>query len=797
MCRWTPKRWQQAQHILDLLDDLPPIQHPACLDRHCLDLDLRRDIERAMRNRERIDTLVETPLVQIPLHLPPPSRIGPYRLLRELGRGGMGVVYLAQQEEPFQRQVAIKLIHPQAYNEQTVRRFEDERQILARMEHPNVVQLFDGGTTDDGQPYFVMEHVEGESLNTWCDRHPSVPERLRLFQQVCSAVQLAHQKLRIVHRDLKPGNILVTPDGTAKLLDFGIAKDLDAQNLPGLPQASAWTPLFTSPEQLAGEPPSTRSDIYSLGVLLYRVLSGRLPYDVSGLGLEAVRRELLASEPSPLAADVELDAIVHRALLRDPGRRYSSVEQLADDLRRYVAGQPVTALPSTWFYSGRKFLQRHRWRVAAAGIILVLSGGLVVDQVRGAMQVRQVSASLVDLLRALQPSTPDQQAQLGQALQRAAVVVDAPMFARQPLDQALLLDHLGRAHLSLGHIEEAADFLQQGLDIRRRILGDQHVLVAESMQNIASADRRRGRSEEAREQLDAALQIATRHGETQLLSGILNNLTVLLHDRGEMEEASALAQQVLDLKQGRPGADPVDLITPRGNLASILLSQGQPRLAEALYRQNLEVRVELLGPDHKDVASTRNQLAIALYDQGQLHEAEELARRALETRRAIYGPTHRQIGSVLNSLGRILHARDQTVEAEEVYREALEHLEGASDAVRLHGAVVRRNLAALLVDGQRFQDAERLSRDALDQLMDVRPAGNWRVHDARSVLGRALDGQGRWLEARPMLQTSYQGLAETRGPKAAVTCEAARRLVEADARGVLLDEPVGSPAEIN
>ena len=778
---WTPQRWQQAQEILDLIEELPDEDPKTILEQYHCDLELRCYVEAAVAQRDTIDTFLEQPLGGYGQGLPPPARIGPYRLIRELGKGGMGVVYLAQQEEPFERRVALKLIHPLVYNDDTVRRFEAERQILAHFEHPNVVQLYDGGTTDDGQPYFVMEYVDGKSLESWCDREPSLHRRLNLFLQVCSAVELAHQKLRIVHRDLKPGNILVTADEVPKLLDFGIAKNLDDIALPRALHGSAWTPLFTSPEQLAGEPLATTSDIYSLGVLLYRMLSGRLPYTFKGADAESVRREILERTLPPLAIDDDLDAIVARALAHDPDQRYPSVEQLAADLRRFLAHRPVLAHPDSTFYRVRKFLRRHRLQAIAASITLLLGTGLVVGQVRRVLQVSQVSSSLVDLLRALQPTTPDQRAHLAAALDRATQLVNASMFAQQPLDQALLLDNLGRAYLSLERYKVAEGLLRQALDLRRRLLGEDHILVAESLQNLASLERKVGRHEEARAHLGQTLRISAQHGETRELEGAINNLAVLLHDRGELDAAAALARRVVELRQQHRPPDHPELVTARSNLASVLLSQGEAHLAEALYRQNLEIRLRLLGADHKDVATTRNQLAIALYDQGALIEAEALARQALDVRRALLGPRNPLIGSVLNSLGRILHARGRWPEAEEVFREALDHIGGTSDTERLHAAVVRRNLAALLTDGGSFEEAEDLGRHALEEMLELRSEGDWRVEDTRSVLGSALAGQGRIDEALALLLPSYRRLRTSRGPKAPVTCEAALRLIDTEA----------------
>ncbi len=342
---------------------------------------------------------------------PTENRIGPYRLLRSIGRGGMGSVYLAHRDDDtFARQVAIKLVRPDMQIAPVLRRMRTERQILATFEHPNIARLYDGGATDAGLPYFVLEYIDGTPIDAYVDEHRlSLDQRLHLFDRVCHAVHYAHQRL-VVHRDIKPSNILVTKEGEPKLLDFGIAKLLDPTHAAsGHEATAAWhrlmTPSYASPEQIEGGPITTASDVYSLGVLLYQVLTGRLPYDFEGLSITEIGRRLRLGEPPPpsqaAAPDSEgsvdcrrqlrgdLDAIVQKALRPTPDERYESVDALIADLRRFRDGRPVKARHGTWRYRVRKLLARHRVAAIVTAGIAALTIGFGITLAQQAVRLAQ------------------------------------------------------------------------------------------------------------------------------------------------------------------------------------------------------------------------------------------------------------------------------------------------------------------------------------------------------------------------------------------------------------------------
>ncbi|HLG95533.1 MAG TPA: protein kinase [Bryobacteraceae bacterium] len=471
----TPEVWQHVREILDAVLLVPAEKRPAYLDEACAgDADLRHEVESLIDSYERAgDTFLEGRAIDAagfdasrdqPLE---GQRIGPYRVVEEIGHGGMGVVYRAvRADDQFRKEVAIKVVRGGLNNEASDRRFKAERQILANLDHPYIARLLDGGAVD-GRPFVVMEYVQGVPIDEYCDSHRMpVRARLELFRKVCSAVAYAHQHL-VVHRDIKPGNILVTADGQPKLLDFGIAKILDpAQNESANPTVTMMllmTPEYASPEQMRGEAITTATDVYSLGVVLYGLLTGRRPYRTTGRLPHEMARAVLEQEPERPSASLvradaasteavtvarattpdklkrqlrgDLDNIVLKAIRKEPDRRYVSAEQLSEDIRRHTDGLPVTARPDTFSYRSGKFVRRHKAAViAAAMVLLALLGGIAATLRQAAIarteraraeqrfyDVRQLANSLLfevhDAIENLPGSTPARKILVERALQ--------------------------------------------------------------------------------------------------------------------------------------------------------------------------------------------------------------------------------------------------------------------------------------------------------------------------------------------------------------------------------------------
>ena len=403
------ERWRRVRELFDEVLDLAPEQRPAFLEAlGAADAPLAKEVESLLRASADTEDFLETPAVEqfraLAVEAEARSRIGPYTVLRELGHGGMGTVYLgARSDQGFEKTVAIKLVRRGMDTDFILERFRNERRILADLDHPNIARILDGGSTEDGLPYFVMEYIPGRHLLEDCDaRKLSTPERLSLFRKVCGAVAYAHGHL-VVHRDLKPSNILVTPDGQPKLLDFGLARVLqpDLSDPTGARTATALrflTPDYASPEQVRGEAIATSSDVYSLGVVLYELLCGRRPYRITGAGYEEIARAVREQEPPRPSASIpdlkgDCDNIVLTALRKEPERRYASVEQLSDDIGRHLEGRPIRARKDTFAYRSGKFVSRHKAGVAAAGLAAALVIGAMAETVRQSRIARQERAA--------------------------------------------------------------------------------------------------------------------------------------------------------------------------------------------------------------------------------------------------------------------------------------------------------------------------------------------------------------------------------------------------------------------
>lgn len=743
----TGDRWDHVQSLFELALNRPPDERASFLETACDGdpalLDEVRSLLAADADAHPLFDSLAVDAIALPADLLPdgilPSegeRVGPYRVVEPLGRGGMGAVLLAERADgQFEQRVALKLIRGGAASEQIVRRFQSERQILARLQHPHIARLLDGGLTDDGRPYFAMEYVDGVPLDEYCDTNDcTVEERIRLVVTVCDAVQYAHRR-PLVHRDLKPSNILVTDEGVVKLLDFGIAKVLSDDGAPAagtLTQTghAVMTPAYAAPEQLRRGPVTTATDVYALGVVLYELLAGRRPHDLSGCTPAEIERTVCEQPPDPPSAVApperrralrgDLDVIVMKALRTEPERRYASADQLADDLERYRKGRPVAARPDTAGYRARTFVRRHRRGVTAAIGVITLIAALMgfytvqLAQERDRAQVEAATAAqVVDFLQDVFESSDPTQAMgdtvpVATVLERGVRRIDTELET-QPAVQARLLDVIGEVYLNLGRFDEAQPLLERSLDVRREMFGERHADVAQSMDHLA-----------------------------------------LLHERrGEYEEAERLNRTALSLRRALYGTEHPDVAESLNRLAGLLMHKGAFAAAEPLYRESLATRQRLLGDDHSEVAISRSDLALLLNRRGQFEEAETLARRALAVHRRNYdAKPHPNVAATLSVLGTILENREHYDDAEAVYREALATSRALhGDAPHPQIAADLDNLASLLRIQGRPAAAEPLLREA--HALDRRLHGDEHQNVASSLhsLALLLDDMGRPAEA--------------------------------------------------
>jgi serine/threonine-protein kinase len=609
------------------------------------------------------------PLFDEPAALPnptdPQSRFGPYGILRELGRGGMGAVYLAERsDDQYQKRVALKVLPAwSAGDDRRVQRFLEERQILAALDHPDIARLVDGGVTPDGLPWFAMEYVEGMPADRYCDEHQlSVEDRLELFCRVCAAVQYAHRNL-VVHRDLKPANILVTTEGRVKLLDFGIAKLLGSERDAGAPSLTITgerllTPMYASPEQIRGEPISTATDVYALGVLLHVLLTGSYPYRFSAGQQHEVIRAVLEQEPDPPSVAIlrtergadgnaaklarrlrgDLDTIVLKAMEKDATRRYGTAEQLETDVRNHVAGLPVTARPATRLYHARKFLRRHRLGAAVtAGVALLVVGFAVVSAVQSAQIAAErdrAEAMIQYLSQILRSSVPSPREGRGvtarEVLDSSAARVERDLSA-QPEARARVMYDMGQAYRELGIYDRARDLLAASVALRRSLSPTGSRELARTLDLLGAVLLEQGERGAAERAYDEALAlrrrlVGRRHGD---VARTLNGLATVYRAQGRLREAESTSREALAIDQARPGDNTADVAQSLRSVADALLDRGDDAGAEPLYRQALALLRTKLPEEHPDVASAVLDLAAALKGRGQKTAADSLFRYGL------------------------------------------------------------------------------------------------------------------------------------------------------------------------
>lgn len=672
------------------------------------------------------------------------TRIGAYEIDILIGRGGMGEVYLADRADAqYEQRVAIKIMRPGRESAELVRRFKTERQILARLQHPHIATLLDGGLTEAGQPYLVMQYVDGETITDYAHRLGlSRVERVQLFLVVCEAVQFAHANL-VVHRDLKPSNILVDRQGSVRLLDFGVAKLLDVPGWSGSATADLLmlTPEHAAPEQFLGTPVTTATDVYALGVLLYELLAGTRPFqfvppielhravcegepDAPSRAAEGRRAD--AGPPPVPASDIEgdLDAIVLKAIRKEPERRYPSVSDLAEDLRRYLSGFPVQARPDALSYVAGRFLRRHRGGVAAVLAIAAALTALTLVSVRSAALSREqtrliaeerdvaveVSGFLEDLFEAPDPLAVNaarrDTLRISALLDESATKVrDA--FVDRPALQARLLTVLGRAYRSLGLSEQSLSVLEEALSAQR---------AGEDASDVDAAATERA--------LGVTLGELGRNGEAEALL------------------RSAALRLEADSIQHRD-----ERIKTLGALANVLQAQGDYAGAEDTYRHSEMLAVAEFGPDAPEVAVQLSNLANALQARAKLDEAEAAARRSLAIQEAELGPEHPRVGASLNNLGSILLARRAYQEAEGIYARVLEIVRATLPTPHPVVATVLNNVAVTQLHLGRLEEAERNMREVLEMRRALFGNDHRSISESLINLGSVLKRQGRHDEA--------------------------------------------------
>ena len=737
--------------------------------------------------------------------------IGPYRLVKMLGEGGMGQVWLAEQTFPVRRKVALKLIKGGKYDKSVIQRFEAERQSLAIMDHPAIAKVFDAGTTSEGQPFFVMEYVPGSPITKYCDeKRLSTRERLNLFIKVCEGVQHAHQKA-MIHRDLKPGNILVSEiDGkpAPHIIDFGIAKATEnkQEGETLLTQAGmlVGTPGYMAPEQTDPSFPDidTRADVYALGVILYELLTGSLPFDPKQWQkqplYEVLRRireddpprpstqlitlddtaaeqaELRQTEPRQLASLLkgDLDWITMKALEKDRARRYDSPTSLAADITRYLTDEPVLASPPSVSYRTAKFIKRHRVGVLAATVVFVMLIALAVSMTvqavriarerdranREAAEAKSVSDFLTHLFNVSDPSEArGNSITAREILDQGANQIETKL-ADQPEVQARLLETIGSVYESLGLYPQSRKLLDQSVSLRRQVLGPKNPELLSSLNELARVMRFEGQLSAAESTLQDALVTdrSVLGPENSVTLDCMIELANVLHEEGRLAESEKLKRETLAIQRRVLGPENPETLRTLTNLGLTLAEQGRLQESEALLREALDLRRKVLGPDHPETLRTESFLADYLGIDHQLDEAEELQRDTLKIRRHVLGDTHPDTLGTMESLANILQAKKHYAEAEKLRRDVLDTQRRVLGPEHSLTLMTMTELANTLSVEGRYKEANALLQQTLEIQTRVRGPNHSETAETKYNMACNAALEGHHAEALALLKDAIE-----------------------------------------
>ncbi|MFK8030682.1 MAG: tetratricopeptide repeat protein [Gammaproteobacteria bacterium] len=754
--------------------DLHGEERAGYLDRECSgNAELRAQVERLIVAGEDLSTAEKTHLAaqviqdaaSVFAESAVPKTVGPFHILEEIGEGGMSIVYAAEQYQPVNRRVALKVIRPGMGSRDVINRFESERQALAMMDHVNIAKIFDGGTTEHGLPYFVMELVSGEPLTSYCDSHTlTIPERLELFCNVCSAVQHAHLK-GVVHRDLKPSNILVgEQDGKphVKVIDFGIAKALDATlNVDPTKTRNGQvmgTPTHMSPEQASGQVYAidTRTDVYSLGVVLFQLLTGELPYVVEGMGGDAIRRSIeqgATSRPSAKIRSVDektvhaaernmryrqwvgaiegdLDWITMRAMEVEPARRYQTVNAIATDIQHYLHARPIAARPPSATYLVGRFVRRNRKMVIAASIaVFAMLAGITlatIGMVRATYAERvaiskqrtaeKAKEFLVGTFVASDPEAArGRQVSASDLLRQGAARIDRELDD-EPEIQSALLQTMGRAFENLALYDEAEPLLRRAVDLAVEAHGPDHLEVAAAQKDLGEVLWRTGQYDEAKVMHGSALDIIEQFYGREHPDYAVNTakLGMAYFREGDYDEALTLFKQSLEIYQRLELTDSSDYADVLSDLGGVKVRQNNLDAAAEDFQSALKVWRSHYGEVHPNIATVLSNLGAVAAKQGRFDEASDYYQRALEMRRSLYGDSpHSQTAISLNNLASLYWRQSDVEQAEPLFKESLDMRRAVYGDISVAVATGLNNLALVLLARGDATAAEAAYREAL------------------------------------------------------------------------------------
>lgn len=729
------------------------------------------------------------------------QQIGSYKIIEEIASGGMGTVFLAERSDGiFEQKVALKIIKPGLSTISIIRRFQNERQILANLQHPNIARLFDGGVTDDRRPFFTMEYVEGIPIDEYCDKNKlNINERLDLFKKVCETVQYAHNNL-VIHRDLKPSNILIQKNGEIKLLDFGIAKVLSAESenedLPTITQTEIhlMTPEYSSPEQIRNSKISVSTDVYSLGLVLYKILSGKSAHEFQSRTFNEFEKVICDQQiikPSTIInssisetkvfenrkvqpeklrkiLNGDLDNICLMALRKEPERRYASVEMFAFDIQRYLDDLPILARKESFTYSAKKFIVRHKTAVIANIALFFIINGLILfytiqlkeqrDKANlEAKKAEQVASFLQDLFLVSDPNKS-----LGETITARELLDKGASKLKVSLDEEVevksqLLNTIGKVYTNLGLYSSAEEIFLNLKENKELPLADKTTYV-ETLINLATVYRSEGKYDSAGVMLKNMRNNRYYYFEDDhpLLAQLFNNLGSYYYETAQFDSSDYYYKKAESIFRKNYGRKSIELADVMYNLGVLEFDSGNLSKSDSLYRKSLELFTELRGELDGKTATAQNELASVLRHRGKFDEAELLYNKALETRIKIFGDNHPDVAHTLNHLSRLYYNQEQYEKAEPFVRKSLEIRERLYDSTHPEVSASKSSLAGTLMGLHKYEEAESLYRSAYQASLKKFGKSHHYTPALLSNIGYALMEQQKYDEAERAMSSALE-----------------------------------------
>ena len=819
------QRWEKIQEIFEKALEVDISKRNEIVNELAAgDIALAQEVMGLLEADASEDSLLEKPAVDLFDFEKQTSmagkEIGKYKLIEQIGYGGMGAVYLAERtDKHFNQQVALKLIKRGMDSEEILKRFNSERQILAKLNHPNIAALYDGGVTEDGLPYFTMEYIKGEQIDIYCDKNAlSIKERLELFLDVLKAVQYAQKNL-IVHRDLKPSNIIITHEGQVKLLDFGIAKLLENNTIDETVEQTKtvfriMTPGYASPEQVKGEPITTASDVYSLGVILFELLTGHRPYVTSGvspleleklicntdpqkpstivtkkdntyIGNDVVNSERLISESRRTNPDRlkkilngDIDNICLKALEKEQERRYNSAEQLAEDIERYLNGHPVHARPATVGYKFRKFIKRNKSYVAAAAIVLILIVSLVsfytiqLSDERDkanleAIKAKKVTEYISSIFEIANPSESKGETITAKEIVDQGYARIEEELGDQPEVQTEIMTVISNVYYSLGMLEKARDVISQTLEIRKDYFGVDNIFTAESYHDLGDVNYDLGHFEAADSFYTIALEIKEKilKPNDTLIALELIALGTVARLNSDFEKSRDIYERALEIQLNSLEKPHADIAYTMNNLGRLYQQNDMYDKAEPLLVEGLQIRRDLFGELNFETVASSGSLASLYTLMGRYDEAAALYKRANESLDQMVGETHHYSGAIKCSYARVELYRNEYKHAEELYRLGMKILNTTLPENHINRSQAYLGLGILFVKLNQPDSAMVYLDTAVTIKQISLPEDHFQVAVVKAYIGRAYYLKNDFENAQTYLETAYIIMSQNYGDK--------------------------------